>query len=47
VFLLSANQPQSPVELQRQLPWTSAETILRTLSGGQVFMGLRPSGSND
>ncbi len=47
IFLLNGNQPLTPVELQRQLPWTSPETILRTLTGGQVYMGLRPTTGAD
>jgi len=43
IFLLNGNQPLTPVELHRQLPWTNPETILRTLTGGQVYMGLRPA----
>jgi hypothetical protein len=43
LFLLNGNQPLSPVELHEQISWTSAETILRTLSGGTVYMGLRPA----
>lgn len=43
MFLLNGNQPLTPVELSRRLPWASPETILRTLTGGQVYMGLRPA----
>jgi hypothetical protein len=43
VFLLNGNQPLTPVELQKQMPWTGADTILRTLTAGQVYMGLRPA----
>lgn len=42
LFLMNGNQPQTPAELGKRLPWTSADTILRTLASGQVFMGLRP-----
>lgn len=42
IFLLNNNQPLTPVELQQKLPWASPETILRTLSSGTVYMGLRP-----
>jgi hypothetical protein len=43
VFLLHGNQALSPVELHEQIPWATPETILRTLSGGTVYMGLRPA----
>jgi hypothetical protein len=43
IFLLNGNQPLTPRELNGQIAWTSAETILRTLSGGPVYMGLRPA----
>jgi hypothetical protein len=43
LFLLNGNQPLSPIQLHEQISWTSAETILRTLSGGRVYMGLRPA----
>jgi hypothetical protein len=43
LFLLNGNQPLSPLQLHEQISWTSAETILRTLSGGRVYMGLRPA----
>jgi hypothetical protein len=42
VFLLNGNQALTPVELARQMPWTNAETILRTLAAGQVYLGIRP-----
>ena len=42
LFLMNGNQPQTPVELSKQLPWTNADTILRMLASGQIFMGLRP-----
>ena len=43
VFLLNSNQALTPHEMAKQMPWTSAETILRTLAGGQVYMGIRPA----
>ncbi len=43
IFLLNNNQPLTPMELQQQLPWVSAETILRTLGGATVYLGLRPA----
>lgn len=47
VFLLNGNQSLTPVELQKQLPWVNADTILRTLTGGQTYMGLRPATKAD
>jgi len=29
------------------MPWTGADTILRTLTAGQVYMGLRPATDAD
>ncbi len=43
IFLLNGNQPLTPVELARQIAWVGADTILRTLVSGQVYMGLRPA----
>lgn len=42
LFLLNGNQPQTPAELAKHLPWTNPATILRTLTSGPVYMGLRP-----
>jgi hypothetical protein len=42
VFLANNNTPLSPNELHQLLPWKSPESILQTLSGGQVYFGLRP-----
>lgn len=47
IFLLNGNQPLTPVELNSQVSWASPQTILRTLSGGSVYMGLRPSAVAD
>lgn len=47
IFLLNGNQPLSPAELAKQMPWTNAQTILRTLAGGPVYMGLRPPSALD
>jgi hypothetical protein len=47
IFLLNGNQPLTPRELNEQISWTSAETILRTLSGGSVYMGIRPASALD
>lgn len=41
VFLSNGNKPLSPEELSRLLN-RPANTILRTLAGGQVYKGLRP-----
>ncbi len=42
IFLLNSNQPLSPIELAKQMPWVGADAILRTLTAGTVYMGLRP-----
>jgi hypothetical protein len=47
IFLLNGNQPLTPGEMQKQMPWTGADTILRTLTAGQVYMGLRPAANPD
>jgi hypothetical protein len=47
IFLLNGNQPLTPVELNAHVSWASPETILRTLSGGSVYMGLRPTAVAD
>ena len=47
IFLLNGNQPLTPVELNAHVPWASPQTILRTLSGGSVYMGLRPAAVAD
>jgi hypothetical protein len=43
LFLLNGNQALTPVEMHEKVPWATSETILRTLSGGTVYMGLRPA----
>ncbi len=43
IFLRDGNQPLTPRQLQEQLPWTSAEAILRTLTAGPVYLGIRPA----
>ncbi len=43
IFLLNGNQPLSPLDLEKQLPWSEASTILRTVASGTVYMGLRPA----
>lgn len=42
VFLANNNTPLSPNELHQFLPWKSADSILRTLAGDTVYLGLRP-----
>ena len=41
VFLANGNTPLSPLELSDKIG-KPAETILRTLSGSQVYKGIRP-----
>jgi hypothetical protein len=41
VFLANGNEPLSPAELGERLG-RSGETILKTLTGGRVYRGLRP-----
>ena len=43
LFLLNGNQPLSPTQLHERIPWQEPETILRMLTGAEVYMGLRPS----
>lgn len=43
LFLLNGNQSLTPVQLHEQIPWQEPETILRTLAGSQVYMGIRPN----
>lgn len=43
VFLANNNTPLSPKELNQLLPWKSPESILQTLTGGQVYFGIRPA----
>lgn len=43
ILLLSGNVPLTPRELAAQMPWSGADTILRTLASGQVYMGIRPA----
>lgn len=42
IFLANDNAALSPNELHQLLPWKSAHTILQTLGGRQVYLGLRP-----
>ena len=43
VFLANNNTPLSPGELNQLLPWKPPESILQTLTGGQVYFGIRPA----
>jgi hypothetical protein len=43
VFLANNNTPLSPNELNQLLPWKSPESILQTLTGGQIYFGIRPA----
>ena len=47
LFLLNGNQPLTPNELIQQMPWANADLVLRTLTSGTVYMGLRPTGTAD
>ncbi len=42
VFLANDNTPLSPNELSQLLPWKPSRTILATLGGRQVYLGIRP-----
>ena len=42
VFLSNGNNPMSPLELSDKIG-KSADTILRTISGFQIYKGIRPS----
>lgn len=42
IFLANNNAPMSPQELSQLILWRSAQEILRTLGGRQVYLGLRP-----
>ncbi|MDI7275188.1 MAG: hypothetical protein QME94_04340 [Anaerolineae bacterium] len=41
-FVANGNEPLSPKELHERLDRRSAETILRMLTAGQVYLGIRP-----
>ena len=43
IFLNNGNQALTPRELHAQLEWVGADAILRTLTGGVIYMGLRPA----
>ena len=42
VFLANNNTPLSPNELNQLLPWKAPDSILRTIAGDQVYLGIRP-----
>ena len=42
VFLANNNTPLSPSELNQLIPWKPDRTILQTLGGRAVYLGLRP-----
>jgi hypothetical protein len=42
IFLANNNSPLSASELHLLIPWKSADSILRTLAGDQIYLGLRP-----
>lgn len=42
VFLANNNAPLSPTELHQLIPWKLPDSILRTLAGETVYLGLRP-----
>ncbi len=47
IFLLNGNQPLTPEDLQGQMPWTDASAILRTITAGSVYFGIRPTSKTD
>jgi hypothetical protein len=47
LFLLNGNQPMTPRQIHEQVPWAPADAILRTLTGSQIYMGLRPTTTTD
>ncbi|MEA3338118.1 MAG: hypothetical protein U9R25_19695 [Chloroflexota bacterium] len=42
VFLINDNESLSPNELHELIPWKQPDTILRTISGRRVYLGIRP-----
>ena len=42
-FVANGNKPLSPRELNERLDRRPPETILRMLTGGQVYLGIRPA----
>lgn len=42
IFLANDNTPLSPNELNQLMPWRSPDTILRTLGGREIYLGIRP-----
>ncbi len=43
IFLRGGNQPLTPIQIHEQIPWTGADAILRTLTGGTIYLGIRPA----
>lgn len=43
IFLVNNNSPLSSNELHDRIPWKQPETILATLGGRQIYLGIRPS----
>ncbi len=44
VFLANNNTPLSTNELSQIMPWKAPDSILRTIGGRQVYLGLRVAG---
>jgi len=42
LFLANNNEPLSPAEMHNLIPWKLPDVILRTLTGGDTYMGIRP-----
>ena len=47
LFLYNGNQPLSCREMAERMPWSNASSILRTLTSGEIYMGIRPIASSD
>jgi hypothetical protein len=43
IFLINDNQPMSCNELHEIIGWKQPDTILRTLGGRTVYLGIRPA----
>lgn len=43
LFIVNDNRPLTPLEMHQQIRKKSAETILRTIGGRQIYMGIRPA----
>ena len=42
LLLISDNKPLSPREMNAVITWKTSETILSTLGGKSIFLGIRP-----